>query len=205
MKYIIWDWNGTLFDDVEVCIESINQVLQRHGVARLTSRAEYRQKFCFPVERYYQNLGFDFSQTPFSQLAAEFMEIYQPASLSCRLAEGVPALLAHAKQQGFRQVVLSASKLENLQAQLQFHPISGYFDEVLGINDILAKTKVQLARQWLARQKPTPRRLLIVGDTLHDAEVAGELGGECSLYANGHQDVSEFGGRVIAGLSEVFQ
>ena len=31
----VWDWNGTLFDDVDICIYSINELLARHGLKRL--------------------------------------------------------------------------------------------------------------------------------------------------------------------------
>ena len=77
MKRIVWDWNGTLFDDVELCFHCINSVLTSHHCQPLPDVEAYRNVFGFPIEDYYRELGFDFSVTPFSQLAKEYMELYQ--------------------------------------------------------------------------------------------------------------------------------
>ena len=63
VKYIVWDWNGTLFNDVDLCIKSMNQLLEKYGIAPIVNTIDYQSKFCFPVEQYYQNVGFDFIKT----------------------------------------------------------------------------------------------------------------------------------------------
>ena len=30
-ELILWDWNGTLLDDVELCENALNRLLQRYG------------------------------------------------------------------------------------------------------------------------------------------------------------------------------
>ena len=42
MKYIIWDWNGTLLDDVALCIDVMNGMLRRRGLSPLTP-GRYRE------------------------------------------------------------------------------------------------------------------------------------------------------------------
>ena len=74
--YVVWDWNGTLFDDVALCIQVMNGMLEKRGLPRLAGPEQYRQVFTFPVEEYYKALGFDFSREPFSQLAAEYISEY---------------------------------------------------------------------------------------------------------------------------------
>ena len=71
---ILWDWNGTLLDDVDVAVASMNDLLARHGKP-LTSREEYREMIDIPVINYYCKL-FDFEQTPFDELADGFMKGY---------------------------------------------------------------------------------------------------------------------------------
>ena len=110
MKYIIWDWNGTLFNDVQVCITSMNSLLEKNQLPLIKDHEHYRSKFSFPVKDYYKSLCFDFEKVPFEQLANEFINIYQTESLQCRLTEEVESIILVLKEMGYEQIVLSASK-----------------------------------------------------------------------------------------------
>ena len=55
--YVVWDWNGTMFDDVALCIQVMNGMLEKRGLPRLAGPEQYRQVFTFPVEEYYKALG----------------------------------------------------------------------------------------------------------------------------------------------------
>ena len=115
---VLWDWNGTLLDDAALCCELLNTMLARHGYAPVGSMEAYRQVFCFPIETYYRRAGFDFSRHPFAALADEYMRLYTPRSLGCPLQPDACAVLDALRAQGMRQVMLSASKQENLQQQI---------------------------------------------------------------------------------------
>lgn len=189
MRYthLIWDWNGTLLDDVQLGVEAMNAQLARHELPPLHGVDEYREIFCFPIVDYYRKVGFDFARTPFSELAQEWMDYYQPRSLQCSLMDGAQDCLYSLRKQGISQFVLSASHLEKLCEQIACYPIAEYFDEILGIGDIYAKTKADLALHWVKESGVDAKRLLFVGDTLHDWEVARAVGADCILYTRGHQ------------------
>ncbi len=89
MKYVIWDWNGTLFDDLDFCLESINLLLQRHGLAPLPDIDAYKRVFRFPIREYYRDLGFQFDKTPYEELACEYMDIIHDPGVQdrCRLQQ----------------------------------------------------------------------------------------------------------------------
>ncbi|MFQ9681952.1 MAG: hypothetical protein ACLRZH_19300 [Ruthenibacterium lactatiformans] len=116
----------------------------RHGYAPVGSMEAYRQVFCFPIETYYRRAGFDFSRHPFAALADEYMRLYTPRSLGCPLQPDACAVLDALRAQGMRQVMLSASKRENLQAGGAFRPAFPFPDTLLGLSDIYAKSK----RKW---------------------------------------------------------
>ena len=66
INVILWDWNGTLLDDVEVCIESMNSMLSKRKKPLLT-REHYKEIFTFPVIDYYRKQKIKkilFSQSP---------------------------------------------------------------------------------------------------------------------------------------------
>ena len=82
--HIVWDWNGTLFDDLEYSLKCINTLLARYGLENLTV-SRYHDVFGFPISEYYKRIGFDFDKVPYSALAKEYMDIYIPGSMHCPL------------------------------------------------------------------------------------------------------------------------
>lgn len=183
---VVWDWNGTLLDDVELCMESINRLLREHRLPQL-DHERYQRVFQFPIIEYYRKAGFDFEQESFESLAHRYMSYYQPRSLSCSLYEHAQDALAHLRDKGLHQVLLSASRLDYLHDQLSRYPIASYFEGVLGIGDVYAKSKESLARRFISRSGLDPRQVVFAGDSVHDYEVASAAGCRCVLIANGHE------------------
>ena len=184
---VIWDWNGTLLDDLDVSFFAINQVLSANGYPPIRDLDAYREVFCFPVSEYYRRVGFDFSRTPFEMLAKQFMDCYHPAAAHCALAPDALDTLRAVRELGVRQVLLSASLQSHLEMQVGRYPIRAFFDRLLGIGDIYAASKAQLAADFVAASSAPAEGFLFVGDTLHDLEVARGCGARCLLYCGGHQ------------------
>ena len=59
---VLWDWNGTLLDDVALCVDALNRLLRIYHYPQQYSLAQYREIFGFPIEDYYIRAGFDFSK-----------------------------------------------------------------------------------------------------------------------------------------------
>src|SRR5210317_111035 len=74
-KTIFWDWNGTMLDDIHICIEAMNLMLREREL-QLLDEEVYRNVFTFPVRDYYSKIGFDFDIEPFEKPALEFIENY---------------------------------------------------------------------------------------------------------------------------------
>ena len=75
-SHVIWDWNGTLLDDLYWCFETINKLLKKRDLKQLQDITDYHRVFCFPIIEYYKNVGFDFDIEPFEVLAEEYMMFY---------------------------------------------------------------------------------------------------------------------------------
>ena len=188
MKYthIIWDFNGTILDDVMAGIKSVNIMLRKYGVKEIESVEAYRRAFGFPVRDYYERIGFDFSKVPYDVLAIEWVELYLEHTKEPRLMNGVDELLSFIKEKGIDQLVLSACEIEMLTSQLEQLGVKNHFGEIIGLSNIHAAGKADLARAW--REKNPEARALLIGDTTHDFEVAEILGADCALYTGGHHD-----------------
>lgn len=185
IKQVIWDFNGTILDDVSLCLTIINAMLEKRNLKRLTI-TDYREAFDFPVQKYYESVGFDFDREPFPKLAHEYMDQYQPASLTCGLRDGIPDVLAALYHANIRQVLLSATKISILLDQVKSLGIDFYFDPILGLDDILGNSKREMAAQWFNSQIIKAAETVLIGDTTHDDEVARQLGCQSILLTGGH-------------------
>ena len=206
MKYthIIWDFNGTLFDDVEAGLVSVNEMLSERGLKVIADKEEYRKVFKFPIIDYYRRVGFDFEKTPYEELAVEWVDIYLSNFDKAGLFADLTAALDFFASKGITQSVLSASELGMLKGQISDLGIEEYFDEIMGIDNIYAASKLVLAKSW--RERHPDERVIFIGDTVHDIETAKQLSADCFIVCAGHQSREKFDGcdaTVVSSLSEL--
>ena len=185
-KTLIWDWNGTLLNDTDLCVSSINELLKRRNLP-LLDKERYREVFSFPVQEYYKTIGFDFSSEDFSVPAKEFTDLYNSKVEMCSLHHRAVDILEYFKSLGYSQFVLSAMKQDMLVKTLGDQNILPYFKDVAGLNDHFAVSKLQRGIELMEYYMLDRDNTVMVGDTLHDAEVASSLGIPCVLIASGHQ------------------
>lgn len=184
---IIWDWNGTLLDDVDLCLESINAMLAERGMNSLTL-GRYRDVFTFPVIDYYRVVGFDFIREPWETVAMDFMNRYFNKLTHCKLFPEVQSVLEFFAQHGYRQLILSAMEQDALAASIMERGIGSYFEQIIGIRNHYAAGKSDSGKAMIYEHSLAGHSTWFIGDTLHDADIARELGCRCLLIANGHQD-----------------
>ncbi|NLK38742.1 MAG: HAD family hydrolase [Clostridiales bacterium] len=206
MKYthIIWDFNGTLLNDVKIGIETVNHLLEKRRLKTLQSAEEYRKVFCFPVKEYYRKLGFDFESESYEVLAVEWVEQYLIREKDISLYPGAVEVLEKINDAGLEQVILSATESAMLNKQLRALNIDCYFSEILGLDNIYAHSKAEMAKEWAMNRKNL--RALMVGDTVHDCEVAQYAGFDCILISHGHHSSDRLrlcGVPAISSLDEI--
>lgn len=182
---IIWDWNGTLLDDLELSIKAVNVLLKERDLPILTLD-RYKDIFGFPVINYYEKAGFDFSKEPFEIPARQYVKLYASGESELKLFPDVVDTLSFLKDNNYRQIVLSAMKEDNLRKMISNAGISHFFDGIFGIKDNYAREKVSIGKQVVENLNLNPEKCLMIGDTLHDAEVAEQCGFDCILFSGGH-------------------
>ena len=186
--HIIWDFNGTLFDDIGACMSSVNKMLEERGLPIISNADEYRSVFGFPIIDYYKRVGFDFDKEPYEVLAPIWVELYNQNSESSKLQRDALNALAYFKNLEIPQILLSATELNMLKGQIEKLGIAEYFESVMGLDNIHAYSKKELALSW--KEAHPDSNPLFIGDTEHDAAVAEALGADCILVCNGHQSRS---------------
>ena len=183
--YCIWDFNGTIFDDVGASISAVNTLLAERGLKTLDSKEKYQEVFDFPIIDYYRRIGFDFDKEPYEVIAPLWVDLYLENSKKSGLFGDVISSLDFFEARGIKQSVLSASEKNMLTGQLRELGIYDRFEEIMGIDNIYAESKIALAKDW--KQRHEGERTLFIGDTTHDYETAEVLGADCYLISAGHQ------------------
>lgn len=186
-EHVIWDWNGTLLNDITHAVTTVNRLLSKRGLPLLTEQS-YKDNFHFPIRSYYECLGFDLQQESFEALCEEFVGHFMNGVLNCPLVSGAYDLLKTVKQHGKTQSILSASDQENLDLMIRHFSLSEHVDHVYGIADKFAASKVYRGHELLARVPISKEKTVLIGDTDHDLEVGQALGIHVILVSHGHQN-----------------
>ena len=206
MRYdnVVWDWNGALLDDISISVRTINEMLGKRSLALLTSES-YREVFGFPVKNYYETVGFDFVKEDWDQVSMEYVTTYEFFTPDADLTDGVQEVLSELKDRGVKQYVLSALKEDLLHDMLERFGIKKYFEGICGSDNIYADGKIGRGKSMLQNYPIHPVKTLMIGDTLHDAEVARSLGFDCLLYTRGHNSTERLcqHEKVIHHLREI--
>ena len=186
---IIWDWNGTLFNDVDLCADIMNILLTQESLPNI-SLQRYKEIFTFPVIEYYKIAGHTFKQNSFEVLGKQFVDEYEDKKTECSLFEGVTSLISEIKNRNVNQHLLSAYEQQSLNSIIKHFKIDSYFTNIVGLDNIYASGKIHLAHQLIDKILLNKEhvKVLLIGDTIHDYEVAKEINSDCILLSHGHQD-----------------
>ncbi len=182
-RHVIWDFNGTLLDDFELCAEIMSRTCLEESVEPL-SRDRYRELFCHPVIDFYHKAGL---HGDYETWAHDFHVQYEQNVGKCDLQVGARDILIFFRNRRITQSILSALPHEILESIIEERSLGAFFIDILGARDRLARGKVDAARAWILQHPYMSAEILLIGDTDHDAEVAETLGMNCVLVSHGFQ------------------
>jgi phosphoglycolate phosphatase len=183
--HVIWDFNGTLVNDVELVLNITNDILKSRQLP-LVDAERYRQIFEFPVSSYYAKLGLPGEGEEFRAVADVFAKNFESGMHDCALRDDALPCFEALGKRGTSSSLLSASRQASLMALAEQFELTDVMTDVCGIDDHYAHGKVESGQRWLAETGRVPGDIVVVGDTAHDYEVAPALGAACILVSVGH-------------------
>jgi phosphoglycolate phosphatase len=202
--HIVWDWNGTLQDDIQAAVNGINVLLEQRRLP-LVDVERHRETFGFPVKDYYRALGFQLESEDWDAMAREFHDHFlsdrSPVLRPCAR----PTLEAF-RRQGVGMSLLSASEAMILERLLSAHGIREFFMNVRGLDNLHARSKLDIGRELVQSLGVPVDRVWFIGDTDHDWEVSRAIGAHCLLLADGYQSprrLARCGCPVLPSLGDV--
>lgn len=203
--WILWDWNGTLIDDVHLSYDIFSNIQSMEG-REVISLEQYRRLLCHPVKTFYERIGYDFSVVDYDSLARTFHQQYLARVFDCALHTGAREILSLVRERGVQQGILSALPQEMLVATVTHLGVAEFMNGLTSPSSHHAHGKIDEARAWVQEAGVDPEKILLIGDSEHDADVAREVGFQCVLVSSGyqHEDVlSQTGYTVYPGIEEI--
>lgn len=204
-RHIIWDWNGTLLNDLSLCVSALNSMLRARGREPVTEDS-YLREFGFPVRAYYTRLGVADDDAKFVSAVDDFMKSYWESLHTAELHAGVRETLATLQERGYSQSILSAYPQAHLEQIVDERNLRRHFSALVGHQDTHAHGKIDNGIRKMRELGLEPSRVVMIGDTVHDAEVAHAMGVACVLVAHGHNhrcQLEKAGVRIISSLAEL--
>lgn len=183
--HIIWDWNGTLLNDISASLRSVNDMLALRGKPPMDINF-YRECISVPIIGFYEK-AFDMENEDYEVIIKQYNEGYLRHLDECELTDGVVDVIDYFEKNGVKQAVISSSNNAQLIQNVTKYGIFDRFDAVLGADDFYAGSKIERAENYL-KSSGEERRVLVIGDIVHDAEMAEKLGADCVLLTSGHEN-----------------
>ena len=183
--HIVWDWNGTLLDDLPVVILAANASTARFGVGPIDEEG-YRDHFTRPVRTFYDSLfGRLVSDAEWEDLNDRFHDEYFTRADTANLASDALDALSAVEDNGWGQSLLSMSPQGWLEQIVGERGLADKFTLIDGLNMETGGLKAEHMKSHLHTLGVDPARTVVVGDTPDDAAAARHVGAHVVLYNGG--------------------
>ena len=168
MQHIIFDWSGTVVDDLPPVIEATNAVLNYAGRPSM-DREEFRRKFKLPYTEFYDEHT---PHVPLAELEVEFRRAFAASTAPVTILPASRGFLEQAQAESRRMFVLSSAPKDAVEQQAKDLDIHHFFEAFhAGIVD-----KKDYISYLLKHHELDPAEMLYVGDMVHDIETARHAG-----------------------------
>ncbi len=184
--HLVWDWNGTLLDDISAVIGATNAAFAEIGIEPITLE-RYRELYCVPIPRFYERLmGRLPTDAEWLAMDEAFHRHYTELRVVCALTHGVEELLVEWQSTGRSQSLLSMYGHEQLLPVVRGYGIERHFVRVDGRTGPSGGSKAaHMARHVAALGGVTPQQVVVIGDAVDDAVRAAHVGARAVLYTGG--------------------
>jgi phosphoglycolate phosphatase-like HAD superfamily hydrolase len=187
VPHLVWDWNGTLLDDLTIVVEATNASLASVGGPMITAE-EHRRDFRRPIVDYYAYvLGRPVDQAEFLRLDGAFHDAYRARARHLQLTPD--ALDAIGAWSG-TQSLLSMFFHEELVPQVHALGLTDHLSRVDGLRGVGGGSKAPHLEAHLAALGFAGPACVLIGDSVDDAHAAVAVGARVVLYSGGFTDAA---------------
>jgi phosphoglycolate phosphatase-like HAD superfamily hydrolase len=183
LLHVVWDWNGTLLDDLPVVVRSVNVSLAAVGAPPIDADT-YKDHYTRPVHLFYERLlGRELRPAEFSHLDDVFHGHYRSTVVEAPLSVDARQALEKVAAGGGTQSLLSMWWHDELRAATARLDVGRFMQRIDGNRGEAGETKLRHLASHLAALRRD--RAVAIGDSLDDGWAARQLGIPCVLYDGG--------------------
>ncbi|GAB3962529.1 HAD-IA family hydrolase [Actinoallomurus acanthiterrae] len=207
MTHIVWDWNGTLFNDLDATVDATNEIFNSYGLAPVDLDS-FRAIYTRPIWACYERmLGRPLEDGEWERLDAAYHDSYHRLMERCRLAADARHAIDALADAGHSQSLLSMWHHDRLTVAVRAHGIGEVFRRVDGLRPGEAGgSKAESMVRHLSALGVDPAEVVAIGDSVDDAVAARHAGARAVLYTGGMQgraELDRFGVPVVDRLTEI--
>jgi phosphoglycolate phosphatase-like HAD superfamily hydrolase len=185
VRHVVWDWNGTLFDDFRLILASADHACRSVGGPEV-DEVLYRARFTRPVRAFYELiLEREVDDELWGRIDAAFHEHYHAIMTTGSLAPDALAALATVQLGGRTQSLLSMWHHDRLLPFATELGLAEHLVRIDGLRGVGGGSKLPHLQAHLDALGLSGPDVLIVGDTLDDAHAGEAVGATVVLYAGG--------------------
>jgi phosphoglycolate phosphatase-like HAD superfamily hydrolase len=202
----VWDWNGTLFDDLHIVLKAVNASAADLGLDPIGLDV-YRAHYTRPVSLFYERLaGRRIAESEWTSINDRFHDVYRTMIHLARPNESAHRALDLVRSAGIPQSILSMAPHDDLVELVHRLALTDYFDRIDGLRGDPGDAKAAYLEAHLRDLigATQPAEVLVVGDTPDDATAAAHVGANCVLYDNGSHHRSELEGLGVPVVDSLF-
>ncbi|MEU3008103.1 HAD family hydrolase [Streptomyces sp. NPDC007020] len=183
--HIIWDWNGTLLDDLSVMVDAVSACQEAIGEPPVDA-ATYRQRHCLPGRAFHDRLcGRPVTDAEWPIITRSFAE--HMAARNPPLRAGAARLLQLVARRKHTQSLLSLTDDPQLRREVEQTGLTRVFERIDGRREPGTAKSVALEQHLRALGERDRRRVVLIGDTWDDARAAGACGIRAVLHSGGFE------------------
>ncbi|MFD0259044.1 HAD family hydrolase [Kitasatospora indigofera] len=181
--HIVWDWNGTVRDDLVDHVAALNATLPALGGAPVSVET-YRALHRVPIRSFYdQLLGREITDEEWTGSDEAFLSVLDGRPV--RLRSGVRQLMLGLRARGIGQSLLSLAPHERLTRETEQAGITGLLERIDGRIGPSVRSKAPALADHLAELEVDPGAAVVIGDSLDDAVAARAVGAYPVLHTGG--------------------
>ena len=188
-RLIIWDWNGTLFEDRDISLKTVNYILEKRSMPPIDLE-QYYSYVDTPITKFYEHL-FDMSKVSFEDIGKDYYYAYHIYCEKLTVSDALKELLKKLNDAGCVQKLVSGYEHAYLCSMTERCGVREYFSDINGAGNRRAESKLDRIGGAISESGFDKSECVIVGDTEHEYDIASSLGVPCILVGWGHRPGEE--------------
>ncbi|OGB11440.1 MAG: HAD family hydrolase [Burkholderiales bacterium RIFCSPHIGHO2_12_FULL_61_11] len=168
---IAFDWDGTLFDSTKIIVRCIQAAVRDVGGTVPTDKAA-GYVIGLGLMQALAHAAPDVPPEKYPELRARYRHHYRASTNDLSLFEGVLPLLAGLRARGHLLAVATGKSRRGLDETLQSVELKGLFDGSRTADETAGKPDPRMLHELMAQFDVPAERVLMVGDTTHDLQMA---------------------------------